>query len=532
MKALVSAVALGVLAVTFAQSQVSTKIKWACIGDKVTVAGYPARLQIRVLMDSVVNDGMSGATALKGGDSSYWKSTQLAQVFAYNPNVISIDLGANDSKPVNWGVDSANFVQDYTALVDTLEAMPSHPKIFLIYPTPVFKNQATPQNTELIRGSVIQNSIVPMIRQVAIATGSDTIDLNTPFLNYNPATYFPTDSLTPSTAMNDTLGAHIYSGLLAQSIRVVCIGNSITQYAAATTNTTEYPGGGQPVDAYPIKFNMLMGANYVMWNGGIVGDWMSDTSFNTSYKSYFNETSHLDSIYARKPSIVTIMLGTNDARPSYWNTKRYINSYEAFIDTLRNHIQPAPQFWLIQPPPSQRVNGVWPYAGAVNGASSGALYDSNGIDGIILTDSVFPAVAQVASAMGVNTIDLNTPFSGPPYMSLIPAADGVHPGKPGDDSIAHIIYRAVSAATSTAIYSQYSQPELLKSPNGQGEVLRYIVTPSTQGIPAGSKAYSLDGKSVSGQNLPAGVYLIQPEAKPLQQNSTPQNPNSGQKANP
>jgi hypothetical protein len=74
MKTFISAMACGLLAVTFAQSQISTKIKWACIGDKITVDGYPARLQTRVIMDSVLNEGMSGATVLKVGDTTYWKS--------------------------------------------------------------------------------------------------------------------------------------------------------------------------------------------------------------------------------------------------------------------------------------------------------------------------------------------------------------------------------------------------------------------------------------------------------------------------
>ncbi len=248
-----------------AQAQVSTKIKWACIGDKITVDGYPARLGTRVIADTVVNYGANGTTVLKSGDTTYWNSSVLAQVFSFKPDIVSIDLGANDSKPVNWG-DSAHFVRDYEALIDTLETISSHPKIFLIYPTPVFKNEAAPQGSGLVRGSVIKNSIVPLIRQVALARSADTVDLNTPFAGRQ--TLF-TDSLNPTTAATDSLAAHIFSGLLAQSIRVVCIGNSITQYVSATTNATTYPGGGQAVDAYPIKFNMLMGRNYVMWNGGI-----------------------------------------------------------------------------------------------------------------------------------------------------------------------------------------------------------------------------------------------------------------------
>ncbi len=255
---------------------------------------------------------------------------------------------------------------------------------------------------------------------------------------------------------------------------------------------------------------------------------MQDTILNTTYHPYFNETSHLDSIYARQPSIVTIMLGTNDARPYYWNTKRYINSYEAFIDTLRNHIHPAPQFWLIQPLQSWMVNGAWPYTGPVNGANN----SSNGIDGILLADSVYPAVAQVASAKGANTIDLLTPFSMQPYQSLVPASDGVHPGKAGDDSIAHIIYRAFQAGP-TPIYLQ--QPEVQHSASSGS--LQYLngTQGSAENTSTPGRIYSLDGKAVSGAGLPAaaGVYVVKPESNPGKtpsQNAT-QNPNLKPKGN-
>src|SRR6185369_11673595 len=108
----------------------------------------------------------AGGTVLKSGDSSYWTSGKLAQVFAYQPDIVVIHLGANDSKPVNWG-DSANFEKDYKALIDTLASMPSHPRLIVAYPTPVWKNEAAPQDPNLQRNAVIGGSILAKVRKAA-----------------------------------------------------------------------------------------------------------------------------------------------------------------------------------------------------------------------------------------------------------------------------------------------------------------------------------------------------------------------------
>src|SRR5262245_29881207 len=89
------------LAAVSARAQPATRIKWACIGNSITAAGYPARLATRLLMDTVQNDGVGWRTMLRSGDSTYWKYGKFAQVFAFQPDIVSIKLGTNDSKPIN-----------------------------------------------------------------------------------------------------------------------------------------------------------------------------------------------------------------------------------------------------------------------------------------------------------------------------------------------------------------------------------------------------------------------------------------------
>jgi hypothetical protein len=58
-----------VLAVS--QAQVSTPVKWACIGNSITAGEYPGKLTTYFGRSyKVQNDGMGGATLLKSGKSA------------------------------------------------------------------------------------------------------------------------------------------------------------------------------------------------------------------------------------------------------------------------------------------------------------------------------------------------------------------------------------------------------------------------------------------------------------------------------
>src|SRR4051812_7771397 len=87
------------------------KIKVACVGDSITFGAgikdrdknsYPAQLQ--GLLGSgyeVKNFGVSGATLLKEGDKPYWKEKAFEAAKKFEPNIVIIKLGTNDSKPQN-----------------------------------------------------------------------------------------------------------------------------------------------------------------------------------------------------------------------------------------------------------------------------------------------------------------------------------------------------------------------------------------------------------------------------------------------
>src|SRR4051812_4620865 len=79
------------------------QIKVACIGNSITSAGYPKILN-EVLGSGweVKNFGVMGTTMLRNGDDPYYKSTTYNEAKDFNPDVVVIKLGTNDSKPQNW----------------------------------------------------------------------------------------------------------------------------------------------------------------------------------------------------------------------------------------------------------------------------------------------------------------------------------------------------------------------------------------------------------------------------------------------
>lgn len=206
----------------------------------------------------------------------------------------------------------------------------------------------------------------------------------------------------------------------AEPIRVACIGNSITQYVNTVSGTT------LPEDAYAARLGLRLGPGHTTRNYGVSGAYVQKSG-PTPYWT----NGRLAQIFAWKPQVVTIKLGTNDARARYWNKERFIRDLNAFIDTLETSISPRPEIWLTLPVPAWEVNGTKPF---------------DGIDGVLIKNEVIPAIKQVAEARGLPTIDAHTPFL--TLKRLVP--DGVHPIKEGQDTLAAIFHRALTAAPNVA----------------------------------------------------------------------------------
>jgi acyl-CoA thioesterase I len=466
---LARACALAALAASALSAQVAKPLKWACIGNSITqgytvaeTVAYPAKLA-KLLGPgfTIENDGVSGTTLLKAGDNSYWKNGKLTNVFAYKPDIITIKLGTNDSKPINWDPHKGEFERDYLALIDTLAAMPQKPRILLCLPAPAFTDLTG--NTD-IRGSIVKNEIIPAIKRVAQARSLAVIDLNTPFQNLE--SLFP-DKIHPNAVGHDSIAAFIFRAFLANTKRLACIGNSITQYTAQA-NT-------DPKDAYPVKLNELLGANWYAVNQGWSGAYVQ----KVSPQPYWNST-RLKDVINFKPDVITIKLGTNDSRQQDWHADKFLADFKSMIDTL-NTISPKPKIWLVTPVPAWQVNGAWPY---------------NGINDSIIKNQTLPALKQVAKDKGLEIIDVNTPMVN--LKRLVP--DGVHPNAEGQDSLAHWIYRVLNTPTMEVV-SKIRRGSVWPEIEIRGRNMHVTLPVSSEGR---VRLYSVDGREMASLALQRG----------------------------
>jgi lysophospholipase L1-like esterase len=144
---------------------------------------YPSQLQ-RLLGDSyeVRNYGLSGRTLLKKGDVSYWMDDKYIELLSWNPDIVIIKLGTNDSKPQNW-IYADEFITNYQEFIKSFKALKGESKIYICTPIPVFKDEWG------ITESIVKDEIIPMVNTIGKSESVPVIDLYTPMVgkgNYVP----------------------------------------------------------------------------------------------------------------------------------------------------------------------------------------------------------------------------------------------------------------------------------------------------------------------------------------------------------
>lgn len=176
-------------------------LKIACVGNSITYGAgianqlrdaYPSVMG-RMLGSSydVKNFGRSGATLLRNGNLPYWKTSEFSAAKKFNPDIVVIKLGTNDTKAVNQRF-MKEFRTDLCNMVDTFRLLPSKPRIFLCLPVPAY----TTGNFG-ITDSVLVNVIIPQIKKVAKLKKTELIDLYSALAN--KPTLFP-DRIHPNEA--------------------------------------------------------------------------------------------------------------------------------------------------------------------------------------------------------------------------------------------------------------------------------------------------------------------------------------------
>ncbi len=177
-------------------------------------------------------------------------------------------------------------------------------------------------------------------------------------------------------------------------IRVACVGDSITR-------GTEYT----------LDLWSNLGSDYIIGDFGVGG-----TTVSINMGNPYMNSSAFNLAKEFQPTIVIIMLGTNDANTDLnESAPAFISDYIKLITAFQS-LPSNPQIWIVQPPP---------------------IFDNTlPLKNNILVYTILPSIQKVANQTGVHLIDANTPLLDyPNYFT-----DGVHPNGQGAQIIADSIY--------------------------------------------------------------------------------------------
>jgi len=159
-------------------------IKIACIGDSLTYGHlvedreencYPTVLNDLLGEEYIVgNFGVNGHTMLKTGDAPYWEHENFKFSALFEPDIIVIMLGSNDSKAHNF-TTLDDFITTYEEMIVYYRNLPSKPRVYIATPPTVFPPKDPSMST--IRSEVVQQ-IADAICELGKKIRISVIDVN------------------------------------------------------------------------------------------------------------------------------------------------------------------------------------------------------------------------------------------------------------------------------------------------------------------------------------------------------------------
>ncbi len=182
--------------------------------------------------------------------------------------------------------------------------------------------------------------------------------------------------------------------------RIACVGDSITEGAGIKNQSKQ---------AYPVVLNEILGDRYTVLNAG-----RSAATLQKSGDLPYWNCNEFSNVFAFKPSVIVIKLGTNDTKPQNWNSVAFEKDYQSMIDTFQT-ISPRPKIVLCKPVP---VFGTrW------------------GINDSTLVYGVIPTIEKLSQKNKLEVIDLYQGMK--EEKSNFP--DDIHPNAKGAAKMAKII---------------------------------------------------------------------------------------------
>jgi lysophospholipase L1-like esterase len=159
-------------------------LKIACIGDSLTYGYlvenrsencYPSRLGQMLGENFVVgNFGVNGHTMQKSGDLPYWSHKNFELSTEFNPHIIFLMLGSNDSKPQNW-TTLENYLADYESMIEYYQNLPNRPRLYLMTPPMIYTGQHF-SFTSIRLNPILE--MAPAIKTLGKSRGLPVIDIH------------------------------------------------------------------------------------------------------------------------------------------------------------------------------------------------------------------------------------------------------------------------------------------------------------------------------------------------------------------
>lgn len=197
--------------------QEAFSIRVACVGDSITYGAkiqdkflhsYPAQLQQLLGGHYLVkNFGASGYALQKNANFPYWDHPNFQESCDFQPDIVLIMLGTNDTKPYNWtGVEP--FLSDLEDMVTHYQTLDSHPEIYLMTPATVFTSQL-----KLNTPYKMQEDIADIISQEILSFGEEH---QIPVIDIHETTrthpeYFLLDGIHPDRAGAEAIARNAFS---------------------------------------------------------------------------------------------------------------------------------------------------------------------------------------------------------------------------------------------------------------------------------------------------------------------------------
>ena len=193
-------------------------------------------------------------------------------------------------------------------------------------------------------------------------------------------------------------------GFFKRSIRVACVGDSITQGVKLPQGMT-----------YPEQLQKMLGSPWIVKNFGKSGR----TLLKQGDHPYSNESIYQDALQFA-PDAVIIKLGTNDTKPQNWkHIADFKKDYRALVESFRS-LPGKPRIYICTPCP---VVG----AGSFDITNAGVAEEVGW-------------VKELAAELHVGLVDMNAAFAG--KSELLP--DKVHPNAEGATLLAGTVYSALT----------------------------------------------------------------------------------------